>query len=172
MRYACDDNANIIDFFYAFLYEDNKAMIHLETVTPENWRLGLRVREDQRRFVSDSAGILARAFAYRNSRSRAFVIYNDDLPVGMAMYHDFDYEDEHAYDFSQFFIDQRYQGNGFGYEAAALILQMMKDDGKYDDVILCYVEGDIAARKLYEKLGFRHTGEADGDEIVMKLSLR
>ena len=24
-------------------------MIHLETVTPENWRLGLRVREDQRR---------------------------------------------------------------------------------------------------------------------------
>lgn len=145
-------------------------MIHLETVTPENWRLELSVRDDQRSFVSDSAGILARAYAYREDRSQAFVIYNDDLPVGMAMYHDLD--DWKAYDFSQFFIDQRYQGKGFGHEAAAQILQMMKEDGQYDKVVLCYIDGDDAARKLYEKLGFIHTGEADGDEIIMELRLR
>ena len=97
-------------------------MIHLETIRPDNWRLGLTVRDDQRRFVSDSAGILARAYAYRENRSKAFVIYNDDLPVGMAMYHDID--DIKAYDFSQFFIDQRYQGNGFGREAATQIIQL------------------------------------------------
>jgi diamine N-acetyltransferase len=145
-------------------------MIHLETITPENWRLGLSVQDDQRRFVSDSAGILARAYAYRENRSQAFVVYNNDLPIGMAMYHDLD--DWKAYDFSQFFIDQRYQGNGFGCEAATQIIQMMKDDGKYDKVVLCYIEGDDAARKLYEKLGFKHTGEADGDEIIMELRLR
>ena len=39
-------------------------MLHLEPVTPENWRSGLRVREDQRRFAADSAGLLARAYAY------------------------------------------------------------------------------------------------------------
>ena len=145
-------------------------MIHLETVSPENWRLGLSVRENQRRFVSDSAGILARAYAYRNSRSQAFIIYNDDLPVGMAMYYDLD--DENEYNFSQFFIDQRYQRNGFGCEAAALILQKMKEDGKYDKVCLCYVAGDEAARILYEKLGFHHTGEVDEDEIIMEMNLR
>ena len=145
-------------------------MIHLETIRPDNWRLGLTVRDDQRRFVSDSAGILARAYAYRENRSKAFVIYNDDLPVGMAMYHDID--DIKAYDFSQFFIDQRYQGKGFGREAATQIIQLMKDDGKYDRVVLCYIDGDEAARKLYEKLGFKHTGEADGDEIIMELKLR
>ena len=145
-------------------------MIHLETITPDNWRLGLKVRDDQQSFVSDSAGILARAYAYRESRSRAFVIYHDKLPVGMAMYHDLDEEQE--YDFSQFFIDQRYQGNGYGYEAASLILQMMRDDGKYDKVVLCYIDGDDAARKLYEKLGFLHTGEAYEDEIIMEMSLR
>ena len=144
-------------------------MIHLETITPENWRLGLRVRADQQRFVSDSAGILARAYAYRENRSRAFVIYNADLPIGMAMYYDLD--DLKAYNSSQFFIDQRYQGNGFGYEAAGQILQMMKNDRKYDKVVLCYIEGDDAARKLYEKLGFHHTGDADGDEIIMELKL-
>ena len=145
-------------------------MIHLETITPENWRLGLSVQDDQRRFVSDSAGTLARAYAYRENRSQAFVVYNNDLPIGMAMYHDLD--DWKAYDFSQFFIDQRHQGNGFGCEAATQIIQMMKDDGKYDKVVLCYIEGDDAARKLYEKLGFKHTGEADGDEIIMELRLR
>ena len=145
-------------------------MIHLETITPENWRLGLRVRDDQCSFVADSAGILARAYAYRGDRSQAFVIYNDDLPIGMAMYHDLD--DWKAYDFSQFFIDQRYQGKGFGYEAAAQVLQMMKYDGKYDKVVLCYIDRNEAARKFYEKLGFIHTGEADGDEIIMEQRLR
>lgn len=107
-------------------------MIHLETITPENWRI--------------------------------------DLSVGMAMYYDLD--DCNAYNFSQLFIDHRYQGNGFGYEASARIIQMMKDDRKYDKVVLCYVEGDDAARKLYEKLGFQNTGEADGDEIIMELGIR
>ena len=144
--------------------------IRLETITPDNWRLGLHVRDDQRSFVSDSAGILARAYAYRESRSRAFVIYNDDLPVGMAMY--YDVEEEREYNFSQFFIDERYQGNGFGYAASSLILQMMKDDGRFDKVVLCYIDGDEAAKNLYEKLGFRHTGEAYEDEIIMEMSLR
>lgn len=145
-------------------------MIRLEPITPDNWRLGLRVREDQRNFVSDSAGILARAYAYRDSRSQAFIIYSDELPVGMAMYHDWDEAD--AYDFSQLFIDRRYQGRGFGLEAARLILEKMRQDGKYDKVYLCYIEGDDAAKHLYEKLGFRHTGEVWEDEITMELALR
>ncbi len=74
-------------------------MIHLETVTPDNWRLELQVHNDQRSFVSDSAGILARTYAYRNNRSEAFIIYNDDLPVGMGMYYDLD--DLNAYNLSQ-----------------------------------------------------------------------
>ena len=144
-------------------------MIHLETITPDNWRPGLSVREDQRNYVSDSSGILARAYAYRNDRSQAFIIYDDDVPVGMAMYHDLD--EWNAYDFSQFFIDHRYQRKGYGRKAAELILEMMKADRKYDRVALCYIDGDDAAKNLYEKLGFRHTGEMDEDEIIMEKRL-
>ena len=145
-------------------------MIHSETIDPDNRRTDLKVREDQRYFVAERAVSLARAYAYRDSRSRAFIIYNDEEPVGMALYYDLDEEEE--YDFSQFFIDERYQGNGYGYEVASLILQMMKDDGRYDKVVLCYIEGDEPARKLYEKLGFRHTGEQYEDEIIMEMYLR
>ena len=145
-------------------------MIHLETITPDNWRLGLSVREDQRKYVSDSSGILARAYANRNDRSQAFIIYDDDVPVGMAMYHDLD--EWSAYDFSQFFIDHRYQRKGYGLTAAELILEKLKADGKYNKVVLCYIDGDDAAKNLYEKLGFHHTGEADGNEIIMEMLLR
>ncbi len=145
-------------------------MIHLETITPDNWRLGLSVSEEQQEFVSDNAGILARAYAYRNDRSRAYVIYDDEVPVGMAMYHDLD--EWKAYDFSQFFIDQHYQRKGYGIKAAQLILDEMKADGKYDRVVLCYIDGDDAAKCLYEKLGFSLTGEADEEEIIMEKILR
>lgn len=144
-------------------------MIHLEPVTPDNWRCGLRVREDQSHYVASSAGILARAYAYRDSRSEALIIYQDDTPVGMALYYDL--ADWQAYNFSQFFIDERYQGKGYGLEAARLVLQRMKEDGRFERVVLCYVEGDTAAKKLYEKLGFTPTGEVEEDEVVMALKL-
>ena len=145
-------------------------MIRLESIDPDNWRLGLKVSDAQTKFVSDRAGLLARAYAYRESRSNAYVIYNDTLPVGMALY--YDCHELNAYDFSQLFIDERYQGNGFGIEAARQLLEMMKSDGKYDKVILCYIDGNEAAKNMYEKLGFHLTGECDGDEIVMEKVLR
>ncbi|MDE7218769.1 MAG: GNAT family N-acetyltransferase [Oscillospiraceae bacterium] len=144
-------------------------MIRLETVDPGNWRLGLKVSEAQKGFVSDDMRILARAYAYRESRSQAFIVYHEDTPVGMAMYHDWD--EGNAYDFSQLFIDQRYQGRGFGIEAARQILDLMCQDGKYRKVVLCFIEGNEAARKMYEKLGFHLTGERDEDEIIMEKSL-
>ncbi|MBD5080205.1 MAG: GNAT family N-acetyltransferase [Ruminococcaceae bacterium] len=145
-------------------------MIRLEKITPDNWRSGLRVSEAQKSFVADSAVLLARAYAYRESRSNAFIICNDDTPVGMALY--YDCEELGVFDLSQFFIDERYQGKGYGFEAMEVILDMMKEDGKYNRVELCYIEGNDAARKLYEKLGFSLTGDCEDDEIVMGMMLR
>ena len=123
----------------------------------------------QKSFVADSATMLARAYAYRESRSKAYVIYNDTLPVGMALY--YDCAELNAYDLSQLFIDERYQGNGFGIEATKQILDKMKSDSKYDKVILCYIDGKEAARNMYEKLGFTLTGDRDEDEIIMEKAL-
>lgn len=143
-------------------------MIRLEDINPDNWRLDLHVSDEQKTFVANSTVMLARAYAYRESRRRAFVIYDDETPVGMALYYDM----EDAYNFSQFFIDERYQGKGLGYKAAEMIIHEMEKDGVYNKVVLCYVDGDEAAKRLYLKLGFYHTGEAEEDEIVMKKILR
>ena len=144
-------------------------MIRLEDIDPGNWRLDLRVADHQKEYVADRVTMLARAYAYRDCRSRAFVIYDDETPVGMAMYHDCD--DLGAYDLSQLFIDERYQGRGYGKAATEIILDMMRRDGKYEKAVLCYIEGNDSAQKLYEGFGFR-VCDRDEDEIIMELSLK
>ena len=143
-------------------------MIHLVDIDPENWRLNLKVAESQKTYVANSAVMLARAYAYREQRSRAFVIYDDETPVGMGMYHDC--PDLDAYDLSQLFIDERYQGKGYGRAATSLVLDAMKKDGKYSKAVLCYIEGNDAAKKLYEGFGFVEI-DRDEDEIIMEMNL-
>ena len=143
-------------------------MIHLVDVDPGNWRLDLKVTEAQKTYVATSAVMLARAYAYRGQRSRAFVIYNDETPVGMGMYHDCPELD--SFDLSQLFIDARYQGKGYGKASTQLVLDAMRQDGKYSKVVLCYIEGNDVARKLYESFGFVET-DHDDDEIIMELNL-
>ena len=139
-------------------------MIHLKEITPENWRNPLRVSPQQEKYVANSMTLLARAYAYRHLGS---VAYEDEFPVGMALY--YDCPPLNAYDFSQFFIDERYQGKGYGKKAAQLIIDRMKQEGRFEKILLCYVEGNEGARVLFESLGFKHTGDVDGDEITMEL---
>lgn len=143
-------------------------MIHFEDINEENWRTRLSVGEEQRHFVAEPHVIYARAYAYRNFRSRAFLIYDGKTAVGAGLYYDCPEFD--AYDLSQLFIDKRFQGKGYGRAATQLILDEMKKDGKYSKVDLCYIEGNEAARHLYESFGFAVT-EQDGDEIIMELYL-
>ena len=46
----------------------------------------------------------------------------------------------------------------------------MKQDGKFSKAVLCYIEGNDTAKKLYEQFGFVEI-DRDEDEIIMELSL-
>lgn len=143
-------------------------MIRLEDINAGNWRISLCVSKEQEQYVANTTTILARAYAYRNERSQALLIYKDDTPVGMVLYHDEDSLD--AYIFSEILIDERFQGKGYGTTATKLVLDRMKEDGRYHKVVLCYIEGNDAAKRLYEQFGFVET-DRDEDEIIMELML-
>ena len=143
-------------------------MIRLEDIDAGNWRIPFRVSKEQEQYVADTTTILARAYTYRNERSQALLIYEDDTPVGMVLYHDEDSLD--AYIFSEILIDERFQGKGYGTTATKLVLDRMKKDGRYHKVVLCYIEGNDAAKRLYEQFGFVET-DRDEDEIIMELIL-
>lgn len=60
-----------------------------------------------------------------------------------------DAPEKNAYDFCRLFVDKRYQGKGYGKAAVALVLDAMREDGKYQKVSMCYVEGNDASKKLF-----------------------
>lgn len=143
-------------------------MIRLETIDETNWRYPLRVSDAQKAYVAGTAALLARAYAYRRLHSRAFLVCDGEMPVGMGLYYDCPELD--AYDLSQFFIDEHYQRRGYARAAVRLVLDAMKQEGRYRKVLLCYIKGNTAAKALYESFGFVETG-CDEDEIVMEKPL-
>ena len=143
-------------------------MIHLVDIDGSNWRIPLNVSKEQEQYVANSTTILARAYAYRDSGSHALLVYEDETPVGMVLYHE--EESEGTYVFSELFIDEKFQGRGYGKSAAKLVLDNMRNEGKYSRVILYYIEGNEAAKNLYENFGFTEI-ERDEDEIIMELRL-
>ncbi|WP_346897923.1 GNAT family N-acetyltransferase [Clostridium sp. UBA7503] len=146
-------------------------MIHLKEVTEKNWREvnSLEVEKEQQHYVCSNVGILARAYAFRSQRSQAKAIYNYSEIVGLLMYRECD--ELQAFVFDQMMIDRKYERNGYGEEAVSKAIELMRNTANYSRIVLCYCDGDIAAKNLYIKLGFLHTGEVDEDEIIMALDL-
>ncbi len=143
-------------------------MLHLVDVDSDHWMTDLHVSDSQKEYVLDAMCILARAYAYRDEGSHAFFIYDDDTPIGMGLY--CDYPELESYELNQFFIDERYQRRGYGEAAMELILQKLKEKGKYHQVVLWYIHGNDAAKSLYEHMGFLETGSLR-DEIGMMKAL-
>ena len=145
-------------------------MLKLIPVSEDNWREDLEVFDHQKHYVADRAALLARAYAYRRCRSRAFVVCDDEIPVGMALY--YDAPELEAYIFSQLFIDRRYQRRGYGRQAAALVLRAMRRDGRYPRVSLCCLSDNEVGLRFYRSLGFeRRPDMDDGDEWVLERAL-
>lgn len=143
-------------------------MIRLEEINENNWRVDLHVRTDQKKDVVSAEVLLAKAYALRGHRSQARLIYRNERPVGMLLF--LDDEESKAYEFDQVFVDEKYQGRGYGSAAVELALNLMKLDGKYDRVVVRHKESNKIAQRMYEKFGFAVSdGTEDGEIILQKL---
>lgn len=137
-------------------------MIALKPINEENFiaAASCRVREDQREFVQSAPMILARAYAYRSQRGRAWAVCQDETIVGLAMLHDME-EEPVCYHLCQLMIDEAHQGKGYGQQALALILAHCRREGKFPKVEVCVKKANAPAIHVYEKAGFRDSGFAD-----------
>ena len=137
-------------------------MLKLIEVNEENWLdfRRLSVRDDQKGFLDNPVGILARGYLYRHDRASVIGIADDDTAVGIALVRDLD-EEPACYDLQQFMIDARFQGKGYGTAALRLILSALEKERKYDCAEVCVKKNDTAALRVYEKVGFVDTGYID-----------
>jgi diamine N-acetyltransferase len=158
--------------------ESQQIMLHLHLVDESNWReaMGLAVRPEQQRFIADNQPIVAIALAKAYIRPGGlrwlpYAIYDDAQMVGFVeitvaengrspcwLYH--------------FFIDYRYQQQGYGQAALVTLLELIRQEHPLIPSVQLVVHPEnAAARRLYERLGFQRTGEEKWGEFVYRLDM-
>ena len=139
-------------------------MLRLGEITEENWldAAALTVKDEQKGFVAPAAGIIARGYVYRGCGGHVLTVELDGKLIGLALVREFT-DEPLGYDLQQFMIDAGYQNKGYGSEALALILDLLRAEGKYPCVEVCVKKADAAALRVYEKAGFTDSGYVDPD---------
>lgn len=129
----------------------------------------LDVREDQREFVATNAFSIAQAKVETTCAVKA--VYEGDVLVGFVMY-GLDLDDGRHY-LGRLMIDRRYQGKGYGRAATVEAVERLRREYGCGEIFLWVNVKNDCARRLYESLGFRGTGEmhANGHEELMRLEL-
>ncbi|MDP2005695.1 MAG: GNAT family N-acetyltransferase [Rubrivivax sp.] len=127
----------------------------------------LQVAAGQRTLVATVERSLAQV-AYEPA-GRALAMFDGDEAVGMMLLYDGRMHPQTPVE--QLFVwrlmvDARHQGRGIGRRAIAWILDEARRMG-LPAVGLSHAQDAGHAGPFYEKLGFRYTGELDGDELMM-----
>lgn len=146
-------------------------MINFREITEENFEDIISMKRPQEeQFVASNAISLAQAWLYRkNEDVYPFAIYDDDKPVGFMML-DEDLE-ERCLTIWRILFPKEHTKKGYGTKAISMIIEMARKSGKYDFMTIDYAPNNKIAEHVYQKLGFRPTGEISNGEIVMKLNL-
>lgn len=145
-------------------------MISLRKVDKDNYRkiIDMKLTNGGQEFVAPNVLSLAQAWVFYEE-ARPFAIYKDEEVIGFMMLAW--NEKEREADIWRFMIAEEHQGKGYGTDAMQVAIRMIKDENKFDNVSLSYVPGNDVGQHVYEKLGFKATGDIDDGEIIMKLDL-
>ncbi len=143
-------------------------MIELKVITENNYEecLNLKATVSNPDFVDSVAWSMAEAWVYYND-SRPFTIYADDVMVGYVLM----YVGEENYQIINFIIDDRFQKNGYGTEAAKLCIDYLREEYNADKVSLPVKTENDAAQKLWSRVGFKMTKTVEDGYNFMRLYL-
>ena len=151
------------------------SLVSLRPITAKTVRTitSLSVSESQRGFVASNAISLSQALFAPEAWYRA--IYLGEEPVGFVMLEDESLRspppDAPQVGLWRLMIDARFQGRGIGKIALLRVIDHVRSKGVFKTLKLSYVPGPGCPEPFYLGLGFRHTGQIDGNEIVLELPL-
>ena len=134
----------------------------------------LEVGPEQRGLVAPNSLSIAQAYFEPAAWFRG--VYAGETPVGFAMLYDPTRTStpEAGHDTCllwRFMIDHRHQRRGYGAAALDLLVARVRSLPGIKRMKTSYVPKPGNALPLYERAGFRATGEMDEDEVVLELTL-
>ncbi|WP_418026455.1 GNAT family N-acetyltransferase [Paenibacillus sp. JJ1722] len=142
-------------------------MIKLKEVCKDNWEecISLKPKQEQMELIASNLYSIAEAQFLNGFSSRA--IYEDDVMVGYTLF-GLD-QDDHNYWIYRFMIDERYQRNGYGFEAMTKLIEEIRNrEDRTDIIVLGYNPENEPAKKLYMRAGFKEEGIAPWGEMIAK----
>ncbi len=147
-------------------------------VTQDNWRAALQlgVPPEQLHLVAGMAPIVALALAkaYIRPWNKEWVPYVFSADGAMIGFAELAYEPGSIanYWLFHFFIDQHYQGHGYGKQALLVFLQTIREQHPTCETFQLTVHPENQrAQHLYETVGFRPTGTELGGEPLYHLKM-
>jgi diamine N-acetyltransferase len=145
------------------------SIVALEPVNRANFNacVGLTVAPDQEGFVV--ANLYSIAQSAIEPTWVPLAVTHGETVIGFAMY-------GHQVDSGRWWIIRlmigaEHQGKGFGQAAMEALIARLVDRHGVGEIRLGCVLGNDRARRLYERLGFRDTGEVEDNEAIMLLTL-
>lgn len=134
----------------------------------------LDVGESQKGLVAPNAFSIAQAYFEPAAWFRA--VYAGEAPVGFAMLYDptrtpAPHAGRDVCMLWRFMIDAAHQRRGYGIAALRLLIEHAHSLEGVTRLRTSYVPAPGNASPLYERVGFRPTGELDDDEVVLELVL-
>lgn len=119
--------------------------------------MALTIDESQYGFVADNKQSLVEA-AYEDGLY-PLGIYHGETMVGFLLY---DYDDTiPGWSLSRFMIGKRFQGNGYGKQAAAAFLDYFKNKHNAGQLYISVSRKNTTARKMFASLGFKEIKEVE-----------
>ncbi len=140
-------------------------------ITKDNFEevVDLEITDEQQGFVRSNVYSIAQSKAIPVLTPRAVYNENDEL-VGFVLYRGECNPDQDPDGWLvRIMIDKRYQGRGYGRQAMQEIIRMVRDEMGCRSIGLSVEPENRNARRLYESLGFRETGEAIRGQLIMRL---
>jgi diamine N-acetyltransferase len=167
------------------LISDNIMMvmtISLQPITSTNWVTCIELRptpqQQEHGWVSPNVFSLAQAYAerwwiptgvYRDQTMVGFILYGCWPPTPIAP--DYGRREPGVYHVLRLMIDQRYQGQGYGYAAMHRLITQLRSLPEVRAVEVNYDADNLVVTRLFRRLGFEPTGEVDEGEIRARLVL-
>lgn len=142
---------------------DTRIMIELVKVNQENWQDCISLpTSEAHRWVASNLYSIAEAQFY--PKATAYCIYAGDQMVGFTMYGTHE-DDESTLWIDRLMIAEPHRGKGYGKAVLQRIIEEAKSRG-LSRVGLSTGAGNTSAKQVFERVGFRATGEKDGDEDI------
>ncbi len=126
-----------------------------------------QLTEEQRELVNPFWLSIGRAYLFREDHYPCIIETASGEPIGFILLLRWLGSGD-AYSWS-YFIDRRHQGKGYGRQAAALAIHLLKSADPHKQIKLSTEARNTTAQALYLSLGFRKLDEIDGEDLVFGL---